>query len=121
MVNTIIITGSRNWVNKEKIYFVLSDLAPKRVYQGGCSGADTLAKEVCAELKIHCITILADWTHYGLKAGPIRNEYMLREALRFGLDCVVAFHENFSNSKGTKHMIEIAKKNNIEVMMIKNE
>jgi len=118
MTNTIIVTGSRDWVDREKIRMVLSDLAPKRVYQGGCRGADKLAQEVCAELKIHCLTIPADWVYHGSRGGPMRNEYMLREAKRFGLDLVVAFHENLEKSKGTKHMIEIARREKVDVMVV---
>lgn len=118
MINTIIVTGSRNWFDKEKIRMVLEDLAPKRVYQGGCNGADNLARQVCAELKIHCLTIPADWTHHGQRGGPIRNEYMLREAKRFGLDMVVAFHDDIERSKGTKHMIGIARREGVRVMVV---
>ena len=58
----------------------------------------------------------ADWKKYGRAAGPIRNKQMLNEGKP---DLVLAFHTNIENSKGTKSMIQIAKKSEIKIILIK--
>jgi len=72
-----------------------------------------LSSTVRLEELTHAIAFPADWHQYGRSAGPIRNYKMLKEGQP---DCVIAFlHEN---SRGTRHMIEIARKADIEVKVI---
>jgi hypothetical protein len=49
------------------------------VVQGGCRGADRAAQNVARNLKLPCDTFSADW-RLGKKAGPVRNEKMIRDA-----------------------------------------
>ena len=106
----IIICGDRNWDDYEKIKKVLSSIdRTYTVIQGGCKGADTLAKNACIELGIQCITICAEWDKYGRSAGPIRNKAMLS----LNPVQVIAFHSEIQNSKGTKNMITISMEKNI--------
>ena len=54
----------------------------------------------------------AQWNEFGKRAGYIRNEEMAKYA-----DACVAFWDG--ESKGTKHMIDLANKHKIEVRVIK--
>ena len=56
----------------------------------------------------------ADWTRYGYAAGPIRNQQMLDEGRP---SLVLAFHNDFEHSKGTKDMIDKARKANIPAIL----
>ena len=47
----------------------------------------------------------ADWDRHGKAAGPIRNQRMIDT----GVDLVVAFHDDLEHSKGTGHMVKIAR------------
>jgi hypothetical protein len=76
------------------------------VIEGEAPGADTMAREWAEKRGIPVDAHPADWTKYGKAAGPIRNQEML--------DCgpthVLAFHNDFENSRGTKDMVARARK-----------
>lgn len=75
--------------------------------QGGARGADLMSKVVAIELgfpKERIIQIDADWKTYGRAAGPIRN----RQQNKAQPDLVLAFHDDFENSIGTKDMVAIS-------------
>ena len=68
--------------------------------------------EDCLELMGFAVrSYPADWTTYGKAAGPIRNKVMLDQ----GLDIVIAFHPDIEQSKGTRHMVSIARAKGITV------
>lgn len=54
------------------------DLA--KVIQGGCTGADKIAKDVCLSIGFLCDEYPADWKAHGKAAGPIRNAEMAKIA-----------------------------------------
>jgi len=69
---------------------------------GAAKGADTLGERYAEEKGYTCKQFPADWGAHGRAAGFRRNEQMLEQA-----DGVIAFSVN--ESKGTEHMIKIAK------------
>lgn len=78
----LLITGSRDWVNKDKIRSAIWDIldidSSIILVHGGCpTGADQIASEVAEELEIPVIEVPADWATYGRSAGPIRNQEMI--------------------------------------------
>jgi len=79
----IAVTGGRDFSDKNHVYFVLDELHAKfgitKLIQGGANGADALAKSWAESRRVFCVTVLADWKQYGLKAGPIRNKQMLTD------------------------------------------
>lgn len=83
------------------------------IVQGEASGADTLAK-LCGERR-GCVveSYPANWNAYGKAAGIIRNIEMLRTFP----DVVWAFHDTLDASKGTKHMVTIAKRAHVPVVV----
>lgn len=83
------------------------------IIEGGAKGADFLARVWAKYMDVPFVEYPADWKTHGKAAGPIRNQQMLVEGKP---DMVIAFLA--PNSRGTKHMIEIAQKANIPVNII---
>jgi hypothetical protein len=89
-----------------------------QVVHGAAKGADTIAGEIAEEMDIVVRTFPADWKKWGKAAGPIRNQEMLMEGKP---DMVLAFHNNIDASKGTKHMVQIAERAGIQVLIFSAE
>jgi hypothetical protein len=83
-----------------------------RLIHGAARGADMLAAGWGFKNNIPCMAYPANWERYGKSAGPRRNIQMLVEGKP---DMVIAF----PGGRGTKHMVEIAKKAKIKVLEIK--
>ena len=111
----ILCCGSRDWKNKGRIQDILEKY-PKDtiIIQGEASGADKLCKEVAKSLGMVVIPVPADWDKYGKAAGPIRNKLMLD----MGPVEVIAFHNDFKNSKGTKNCVMQARQQGIRTIII---
>ena len=78
---------------------------------GGASGADTIAATGAKRIGMKLEVFMADWVKYGRSAGPIRNKQMLDEGKP---DLVLAFYD-INKSKGTKHMVSIARAAGVRV------
>lgn len=103
----ILIAGSRdfknlNWV-KDYLYFLVEGYNDLSIISGGAPGVDSIAEQYAHENDIPYKIYLADWEKHGKKAGPIRNEEMVKVA-----DKVVCFWDG--KSKGTKTTIDYALK-----------
>lgn len=109
----ILICGSRDWADGALVGRRMSELpAGTVIIEGGARGADTYAR-LCAEaLGFEWVPFEADWRRYGLAAGPRRNAQMLAEGKP---DLVWAFHDAWEQSRGTKDMIEKARKAGVPV------
>lgn len=118
-MKTIIITGSRHYINAKLIKEVMSNLIEEfGVYKfrhGGANGADTLGKSRAIKLGVtDIIEYKADWDTHGKAAGPIRNREMLDTEIEKGEDIlVIAFP--LANSIGTFDMIEYSRGKGIDV------
>lgn len=105
----IIFCGDRKWSNRDLITFTMryirDNIGTFTVVEGEAPGADTISRLV-AELTLNLPydPHPANWTFYGRVAGPIRNTKMLKSPA----DAVVAFHNDFSRSKGTADMLKQA-------------
>ena len=75
------------------------------IVSGCAEGADKLGERYAAEHNLPIDRFPAEWDTYGKYAGPRRNAQMARVA-----DAVLVFWNG--KSKGTKNMIENAKKAN---------
>lgn len=106
----ISISGSRYYNNYEYIKNVLTtyNLNNKIINIGDAKGVDALVVKYCKENNIKYNIFYANWNKYGLKAGPIRNEELIKNT-----ELLIAFPEK--TSKGTISAINIAKKFNIKV------
>lgn len=111
----ILVCGGRNYEDKVKLFsildFALCDFKDLCIIQGEAKGADRYAKLWAIENGVCCIGVSANWTIYDLKAGNIRNGWMIKFC---NPDMLLAF----PGGKGTLNMINQARKNNIPVYEI---
>ena len=111
----VIIAGGRKFDNYKllvsKCDKALSVVPHVEIVSGGAIGADNLGQIYAIEKGYDIKVFPADWLKYGKRAGPIRNEEMAKYA-----DALIAFWDG--KSKGTKHMIDLAKSNNIRVFIV---
>ncbi|MCO6500258.1 MAG: DUF2493 domain-containing protein [Vicingus serpentipes] len=77
------------------------------VISGKARGADTLGEKFAESQDMRVLSFPANWETHGKKAGFIRNEQMAEEG-----DMLIAFWDG--KSKGTKHMIDLALKHELE-------
>ena len=77
---------------------------------GDARGADTLGRMYAQEIDIPCERYPAQWDVYGKSAGYRRNEQMAGKA-----EALIALWDG--QSKGTKHMIDIARRRGIPVFI----
>ncbi len=79
---------------------------------GGAAGADSLAGEWAKANNVPVTIFPADWKKYGKLAGYVRNQQMANTHP----DLCIAF----PGGKGTENMVNVAGKEAIKVMSIKN-
>lgn len=112
----VIVAGSRDFNDFElltqKLDQLFANRKPTRILSGAARGADTLAIEYAKLRDIPCRKFPAQWRRWGRRAGMIRNREMLEHA-----DALVAFWDG--ESRGTKHMIDIATEAEIEIRIIR--
>lgn len=113
---SVIIAGGRTFSDytllEKKCDAFFANKQPTSIVCGGAKGADMLGKRYADEHDIAVEMYPADWGKNGKRAGYIRNWEMLQTA-----DALVAFWDG--ESKGTKHMIEIAKEAGIPVRVVR--
>lgn len=112
----IIIAGSRSFVNYpvleeycDKIIDLL-DCSDIIIVSGTAKGADKLGERYAQNKGFKIAQFPADWDKFGKSAGYKRNEQMALYS-----DVLIAFWDG--SSKGTKHMIDLAKKHNLKVFV----
>jgi hypothetical protein len=113
----IIIAGTRTFNDyellKTKMDSFLANIKQDiEIVSGGAKGADSLGERYAAEKGYMIHKKLAEWDRYGKSAGYIRNEEMAKYADK----CVVFWD---GQSKGTKHMIDLAKKYGLDTRVIR--
>ena len=120
MEYNIIIAGSRDFTDYKIVKsslknFLISKQTTDKptIICGMARGADMQGYRLAKEFKLPLREFLADWNNYGKRAGYIRNEQMAKYAHEKGNGVLFAFWDG--KSKGTKWMIELAKKYNLEV------
>lgn len=82
------------------------------IVSGGATGADSLGERYAIEHNIPYTIHRPDWVKFGKKAGYIRNADIINDA-----DVVIAFWDGKSN--GTKHSINLARRKNKIVKVVK--
>lgn len=123
----ILVTGSRAWSNptfiQEGIYSAMKMFGIEEefvVVHGGALGADTMAQYAVTMLSKEGYQIseeihLPDWSHYGRRAGIVRNEYMVD----LGADVCLAFIRN--NSPGASHCAAYSQESGIPTYTYREE
>jgi YspA, cpYpsA-related SLOG family len=131
----VLCCGDREWEDGATIRSTLKHEHEKHpidfVIEGGARGADNISKLVAQRLGIQVIECPANWDKFRKGAGPIRNQNQLDVAYELAgiLDSkkgevnllVLAFHSNIKKSRGTKDMVNRAKKAGVKVKIIKGE
>lgn len=111
----VIIAGGRGFNNYEYLKAKVSSLLQNKndvtIISGCARGADALGAKYAKENNIELIKIPANWNKYGKSAGYRRNVEMANIA-----NGLIAFWDG--KSRGTKHMIDIAKSKNIPTRII---
>lgn len=111
----VIIAGGRNFTNytflKDTLLAHLDLAEDVEIISGGAKGVDAMGEQFAKEHNIPVRIFPANWEKHKRAAGPIRNREMAEYA-----DVLIAFWDG--KSPGTKSMIELAKKQAIEVNTI---
>jgi hypothetical protein len=81
------------------------------IVSGHARGADLLGEKYANDENFDLEVYPANWKKFGTSAGFRRNEQMAEVA-----DALIAFWDG--KSHGTKHMIEIAKNNGLNVRVV---
>lgn len=111
----VLICGSRNWTDEFTIEEYIKTLPPQSVViHGDCRGADKMAGKLAVKHGHSVMAFPAKWGKFGRAAGPMRNRQMILDGEP---DLVVAFHNNLTESKGTKNMMKQAGKAGIESIL----
>ena len=118
----VVIAGSRDFNDYEYMKQMLDqqiyDLAEKlnlldegvEIISGGARGADKLGEKYSKDRGYGLKIFPADWNKYGKRAGYLRNKQMAQYA-----DVCICFWDG--RSKGTKHMIDLANKYGLKVIV----
>ena len=111
----VIIAGGRDFSDykrlSERVLHLLSAQDQVTIVCGEARGADSLGKRLAYEKGWKVLSFPADWDNYGKTAGYKRNDEMVRNA-----DALIAFWDG--RSKGTKHMIDLAKKYGLQARIV---
>jgi hypothetical protein len=110
-----IIAGSRGFSDFQLLYAkceeIFSGEKEVEIVSGTARGADKLGEHY-ASLKGYSVRQFpADWDKHGKAAGYLRNKDMADYA-----NCLIAFWDG--ESKGTKHMIDLATERGLTVHII---
>lgn len=104
-----IIAGSRDILDYKIVLrairksIEISGIRPTVIISGGAKGVDRLGEKFAKEFEFPLELYNAEWDKYGNRAGFVRNEQMALVA-----DALIAIWDG--ESKGTMHMINLAKK-----------
>lgn len=111
----VIIAGGRDFNDYKKLCRscdrVLLNQTDIEIVSGCANGADSLGERYAKERGYRISKFHADWDTYGKSAGYIRNEQMARYS-----QGLIAFWNK--KSRGTKHMIDLAKKYDLKVRVV---
>ena len=108
----VIIAGSRDFNDYNKLChycdYLLQNQTEIEIVSGTARGADKLGEKYANEKGYPIKQFPANWNKFKKAAGYVRNEEMAKYA-----DALIAFWNG--KSKGTEHMINLAKKYNLKI------
>lgn len=114
----LIVAGSRTITDHDLVFEHLDRITTKVevevVISGKARGPDMFGQEWANANDIPVIEMPADWDRYGKSAGYKRNTEMATQA-----DALIAFYDG--TSRGTKHMIDIARKMGLNVRIVRTD
>lgn len=108
----VIIAGGRDFSDYETLCSVCDKMLSRQenveIVSGTARGADQLGERYAKDRGYDIKKFPADWKGKGNSAGYIRNKEMAEYA-----DALIAFWNGLS--RGTKHMIDLAKENELKI------
>ena len=109
----VIIAGGREYADYDNLKEYCNKMfthimEPIEIVSGKARGADTLGELYAEEMGYPVAEFPADWDKFGKSAGYKRNAQMAEYA-----DALIAFWDG--KSKGTKSMIDLAKKKGLQI------
>ena len=113
----VIIAGGRDFADykllEERLDYYLARVALSTVtiISGAAFGADSFGIRYAEDREMECIKMPAEWNTHGKRAGYLRNVEMAKVATH-----LVAFWDG--ESRGTKHMIDIAAKEKLPTRIV---
>lgn len=109
----LIIAGSRDFtdVTAAVFHFCNLDFKVTEIVSGGARGADRCGEEVAKVYGVPIKQFIPDWNGLGKRAGFVRNADMADYA-----DAALIFWDG--QSKGSKHMIDLATKKGLIVQVV---
>ena len=113
----VIVAGSRSINDYALVERNLNQILKNKLSEDVCifcgmaKGVDSLGEQYAINHKLYLKMFPANWDRYGNKAGFLRNVEMAE-----GADALVAFWDG--KSRGTQHMINIAKKKDLQVRVV---
>lgn len=111
----IIVAGSRILTHYDYVCKIIDhytkNLENFEIVSGCARGVDTLAIKYAKDRNITLHEFPADWDMLGKKAGHLRNAQMANFA-----DALIAIWDG--QSRGTKNMIETAKKKGLRIRVV---
>ena len=120
----VIIAGSRNFYDYDIVedavvsYFISHGILKENVeiISGGARGADKLGEQLAKSYELKLTVFPVQWDTYGKAAGMIRNQEMANYATKDS-DKAILFAFWDGQSRGTKGMIDIARRCEMEVII----
>jgi len=109
-----IVAGGRTFNDYKLMIATLEslDFPVTRIVSGTAKGADQMGEKLAASHGIPVDKFPANWDLHGKSAGYKRNAEMAKHS-----DALVAFWDG--ESRGTKHMIDLAKARGLKVVVVK--
>lgn len=108
----ILVAGGRDFDDYARVKADLAKHNPEVIVSGMARGADKLGVKYANENGGQLKEFPAQWDKYGKSAGYKRNQQMLDEGKP---DLVLIYWDGIS--KGTKHMLDIAKRAGVKVQL----
>lgn len=119
MENRVIIAGSRTVPEQDDELLIklrgltLNIEEDMEIVSGTAKGADTLGEWYAETMRIPVRQFPADWDTYGKRAGYLRNKQIADYATH-----LIAIVDLSVESKGTRHMIQLAKDQGLKIRVI---
>ena len=113
----VIVCGSREWKDPNAARRAIADRlfdlpVTSTIVHGNARGADRFAHQEAQKLGLLVEPHPADWEAHGKRAGLIRN----KEMAALGADLCIALWNG--SSRGTQHMLEMAREQDIPVEVV---
>lgn len=108
----LLVTGGRNFHDKDRLFAHLEELSPDEIVVGDASGADRLAELWASTNDVPVIKTKAPWSALDKYAGFARNEYMIE---RYKPDSVLVC----PGGNGTRNCQVLAASMGIELIFLK--